>query len=185
VRALGVDPVDDTRAVFRALCTATSRPATVREVPVAPADHGVVATLVDHEVSVHTPDDRLREALSARGRYVPAAPTEADVLHAVGVPEWDVREAPRGSLREPSEGATVLYRVGSLSEATAGDAAATTVDVSGPGVEGSRRLSLELPAGELEALADAQSTYPRGVDAVFATEGAVAAVPRSASLEVV
>lgn len=185
MRALGVDPVDDTRVVFRALCTAMSRPATVQEVPVAPADHGVLATLVDHEVTVHTPDERLREALSARGRYAPAAPTEADVLHAVGVPDWDVREAPRGSLREPSEGATVVYRVGSLSGTPGDGEAATTVAVSGPGVDGSRRLSVALPESELEALADAQSTYPRGVDAVVAGDGAVAAIPRSASVEVV
>jgi alpha-D-ribose 1-methylphosphonate 5-triphosphate synthase subunit PhnH len=182
MRSMGIDPVHDTRETFRALLDATSRPGTVERVPTGPADRAVVATLVDHEVTVHTPDDRLREELSARGRLSTAPPEEAAVVHARGSPAWDVRDLSRGTLVEPSGGATVLYRVETLApDADAG----TTVRLSGPGVPGERRLGVGLPAAELRALAAAQADYPRGVDATFAAGDRLAAVPRSATLAVV
>jgi alpha-D-ribose 1-methylphosphonate 5-triphosphate synthase subunit PhnH len=175
VRALGIDPVHDTRATFRALCTAMSRPGTVQSVP-EPADHAVLATLVDHEVSLATPDEELRQALDREGRLQTAPPASADLLHARGAPDWDVREATRGSLVEPSDGATVVYRVDGWE--------GTRLGIRGPGVPGRRELAVALPPPELERLAAAGADYPRGVDAVFATADAVAAVPRSSTLEV-
>jgi alpha-D-ribose 1-methylphosphonate 5-triphosphate synthase subunit PhnH len=160
-----------------------SRPGTVERVPTGPADRAVVAALVDHEVSFHTADDGLAEALAAEGRYQPAPPASAAVVHAGGVPDWDVRELRRGSLREPSGGATVVYRVESLAADPAADVDGTTVRLTGPGVSGERVVAVGLPPGELAALAEAQSTYPRGVDAVFAAGERLLAVPRSASLE--
>lgn len=183
MRALGVTPVHDTRETFRALLDAMSRPGTVGRVPTGPADRAVVAALVDHEVSFHTPDDGLAEALAAEGRYEPAPPTAADIVHARGVPDWDVRELRRGSLREPSGGATVVYRAGSLEAEPDPGAEGTTVRLTGPGVPGERVAAVGLPPGELAALAAAQSTYPRGVDAVVTAGRRLLAVPRSASLE--
>ena len=55
--------------------------------------------------------------------------------------------------------------------------------LQGPGVPGERTLAVDLPASELEALATARS-YPQGVDAVFAADETVAAIPRSTSVEV-
>jgi len=182
VRALGLDTVHDTRATFRALCDAMSRPGTVQHVPGERGDHAVAATLVDHEVTVHTPDESLRAALAASGRLAAADPTEADVVHADGVPSWDVRDLDRGSLVEPSDGATVLYRVERVaSEQTDG---ATRLELSGPGVPGTRCVSVGLPAEEVERLAEAQSTYPRGVDAILTAGNRVVALPRSVTLEV-
>jgi alpha-D-ribose 1-methylphosphonate 5-triphosphate synthase subunit PhnH len=182
VRALGLDPVHDTRETFRALCDAMSRPGTIQRTPVTPADHAVAATLVDHEVATHTDDATLRDALTAQGRFEPADPEDAVVVHARDLPSWDVRDLGRGSLVEPGEGATVIYRVESLSTDPADDA--TTVRLSGPGVPGTRTASIGLPRDELEAIAEAQSTYPRGVDAVFAAADRVLAMPRSTRTEV-
>jgi alpha-D-ribose 1-methylphosphonate 5-triphosphate synthase subunit PhnH len=182
MRALGVDPVHDTRGTFRALCDAMSRPGTVRAVPVEPADYAVLATLVDHEVTTHTDDEAIIDAFASQGRLTAAAPDTADVVHARGVPSWDVRDCERGSLLEPSEGATVVYRVGLLDDAP--ESGGTAVTVTGPGVDGERRFAVGLPADELAAIATAQSEYPRGVDVVFAAESAVAALPRSVELEV-
>lgn len=183
MRALDINPVHDTRATFRALVDAMSRPGTVQRAATDPADHCVVATLVDHEVTVHTEDADLRDALASEGRYEPADPDAADVVHAHGAPSWDVRDANRGTLVEPSDGATVVYRVASLAAGRDGDA--TAVRVEGPGVPDERVVSVGLPAAELDALADAQSSYPRGVDAVLAAGDRVAALPRSVSTEVV
>ncbi|GAB3691320.1 phosphonate C-P lyase system protein PhnH [Salinarchaeum chitinilyticum] len=190
MRALGLDPVHDTQTTFRALCDATSRPGTVVELDATPADHAVVATLVDHEVTTWTDDDRLRSALESEGRLEEAPATAADVVHTRGVPEWDVRDCVRGSLVEPSQGATVVYRVETIVAVddapveSALDADLTTIELSGPGVDGTRRVATDLPASEFEALADAQSTYPRGVDAYFATAEQLTAIPRSGELEV-
>jgi alpha-D-ribose 1-methylphosphonate 5-triphosphate synthase subunit PhnH len=174
MRALGLDPVHDTRETFRALCAAMSRPGTVETVP-APADHAVLATLVDHEVTLASGDEELRAALNREGRLVEADPHGADVLHARGVPEWDVREAEHGSLTEPSGGATVVYR--------AAVGTGTTVHLQGPGIPGERTVAVDLPREELERLAAARS-YPQGVDAVVAGGDRITAVPRSASVEV-
>lgn len=181
MRALGLDPVHDTRRTFDALLTAMSRPGTVQTVP-SPADRAVVATLVDHEVTVATEDETLREGLAELGRLDAAVPERADIVHACGADGWDVRECVRGSLVEPSDGATIVYGV----EAVASDRQAdcVTLSLSGPGIDGGTTLSVSLPAAELSALIEAQSEYPRGVDAVFAAENRVAALPRSATVEV-
>lgn len=181
MRSLGLDPVHDTRETFRALCDAMSRPGTVQRTPVTPADHAVAATLVDHEVRTHTDDDELRDALSNQGRFEDV-PDEADIVHTHGVPSWDVGDLVRGSLVEPSKGATAIYRVESLSNTP--DDGLTGVRLSGPGIPGTRTAHIGLPAGELDAIAEAQSTYPRGVDVVLTAADQVVALPRSVSLEV-
>ncbi|MFB6235018.1 MAG: phosphonate C-P lyase system protein PhnH [Halopenitus sp.] len=183
MRALGLDPVHDTRDTFRALCDAMSRPGTVQQTPMTPADHAVAATLVDHEVSTYTDDDDLREQLSSQGRLTESQPSEADIVHTHGVPSWDVGELVRGSLVEPSDGATAIYRVESLS--TRPEDGLTTIIVSGPGVPDTRTASLGLPAEEIDAIAAAQSTYPRGVDIIFTAADQVVSIPRSVSMEVV
>ncbi|MDR9429787.1 MAG: phosphonate C-P lyase system protein PhnH [Natronomonas sp.] len=180
MRALGLDPVHDTRRTFDGLLEAMSRPGTVQSVP-DPADHAVVATLVDHEVTIATEDDRLADALAGQGRLERAPPAAADVVHAPHRTGWDVRECERGTLVEPSEGATVVYQVESVCR---GRDDWTTVTLSGPGVDGTGTLSVSLPASELSALAASQADYPRGVDAVFAATDRVVAVPRSVRMEV-
>jgi len=182
VRALGLDSVHDTRETFRALCDAMSRPGTVQQTPTAPADHAIAATLVDHEVSTYTDDDGLREELSSQGRLDESQPGEADIVHTHGVPSWDVGDLTDGSLVEPSDGATVIYRVESIS--TDPEECLTTVTLSGPGILDTRAVSLGLPADELAAVAEAQSAYPRGVDTIFTAADRVVAIPRSASMEV-
>ncbi|MFB6201113.1 MAG: phosphonate C-P lyase system protein PhnH [Halorhabdus sp.] len=181
MRALGLHPVTDTRRTFRALLTAMSRPGTIESVP-EPADRAVIATLVDHEVGLATDDDQLREALASQGRLSTCPVEGADVVHAHDHTRLDVRECDRGSLEEPADGATVVYRVPAISQDPVGT---TTLSLSGPGIDGTRRLSVGLPESELDALAAAQEPYPRGVDAVFASDERLAAVPRSTTVEVV
>jgi len=181
-----MDPVHDTRDCFRALVDAMSRPGTVQEQPTTPADHAVLATLVDHEVTCHTHDERLRTALENEGRFTEAEPEAADIVHTTGRSEGALESYTRGSLKEPSDGATVVYRVAGLSTDPPDGAGWTTLRLSGPGVPGERTLAVDgLPAAEASELAAAQAAYPRGVDAVLATESRIAAVPRSVDMEVV
>lgn len=197
-----------------------SRPGTIQQVPTTAADRAVAATLVDHEIGFYTDDDELREALSDHGRLAVAPPEAAAIVHATGVPSWDTGDLARGSLVEPSEGATVIYRLDAMAPAADvdsvvgadGDADAdtgantdtdvgvdtdvgadvtpidegglTTVTLSGPGIPDARSVRLGLPAAQLEALAAAQSPYPRGIDAVFTAADRLVAIPRSVSMEV-
>jgi alpha-D-ribose 1-methylphosphonate 5-triphosphate synthase subunit PhnH len=181
VRALGLDPVHDTRRTFDGLLDAMSQPGTVQSVP-SPADYAVISTLVDHEVTLATDDEALQEALSSQGRLDQASIGDADVVHVSDHMDWDVRTCNRGSPVEPSDGATVVYTLDTVVSGPHDDCA--TVVLAGPGIDGTARLSVSLPPAELSALREAQSTYPRGVDAVFAGDGCLAALPRSATAEV-
>ena len=180
MRALGIDPVHDTRQTFDGLLSAMSRPGSVHAVP-APADHAIIATLVDHEVTAATDDETLRTVLSEQGRLNPATPADADVVHVLDHTDIDIRDCKRGSLVEPSDGATVVYRVDRVGT----EQTDTTIRLSGPGVDGARSVSVALPEAELSDLTAVQSDYPRGVDAVFAAADRLAAVPRSVTMEVV
>ncbi|GGN21499.1 carbon-phosphorus lyase [Halarchaeum nitratireducens] len=181
MRALSVDPIHDTRETFRALVDAMSRPGTVQQTPAERSDHAVVTTLVDHEVTTHTFDEAVRRALESHGRFDSATPETADIVHTNGSPTWDVRDVRSGTLVEPSAGATVIYRVDALGP----DATATTLRLTGPGVPDERTLRVSLPPTEVDAIADAQSVYPRGVDVVFAAADRISALPRSVTVEVV
>lgn len=188
MRALGMDPVHDTREAFRATVDAMSRPGTVETVPTAPADHAVLATLVDHEVTLSSGDETLVRSLEREGRLTTAPFEQAAVVHVCGSTGGRVRAARRGTRKEPAEGATVVYRVDDLSSAAAGanDESATRIRVAGPGVPGSRTLTVAgLPAAEVAAIREAQSDYPRGVDVLLTADDRVAALPRSVELEVV
>lgn len=185
MRSLDIDPVHDTRATFRAVLTAMSRPGTIQRVPVDPADRAVVSTLVDHEIGCYTEDAELEDALEREGRLDARPLAEAAVVHVDGSTDGRVGEARRGTLKEPSDGATVVYRVGGMVEGTATGEGTTGLALSGPGVPGRRSLAVAgLPADEVEAIAEAQSEYPRGVDVVLTAGDRVAAIPRSAGLEV-
>lgn len=179
-----MDPVHDTRACFRALVTSMSHPGTVTSAPIKPADHAVLSTLVDHEVTCFTPDETIRSALENRGRFTAADVDRARIVHAPDPGECPVSDLTHGTLKEPSDGATVIYRIDGLISSSDEDAG-TTLVLSGPGISGERRLNVRgFTPSDARALADAQSSYPRGIDAVLTTERSIAAVPRSVDLEV-
>ncbi|WP_231188402.1 phosphonate C-P lyase system protein PhnH [Haladaptatus sp. DYF46] len=186
MRALDIDPVHDTRATFRSLVDATSRPGTVETTAIAPATYSIVATLVDHEVTLYGGSDELHTTLERESRLDSAPFEEADVIVVDGDTDGDVTAAKRGSLKEPSDGATLVYDVETLATDAAPDADALPVAVSGPGVPDTRTFYAEgIPAEEVEAIATAQSSYPRGVDVYLTADDRVVGLPRSVTLTVV
>ncbi|CAJ52712.1 phosphonate C-P lyase system protein PhnH [Haloquadratum walsbyi] len=199
MRALGIDPIHDTQKTFRTLCAVLSNPGTIEQHSVTPVDHAVVVTLVDHELQAQIDDEKLQKELDAQGRYEGADVREADIIHTRGVPSWDIRDIPRGTLLEPSDGATVIYRVETLTtisshsavesdnihqDAVGDDTSITVVTIDGPGVptKTDRTVAIGLPPEELDRIATAQSTYPRGVDVIITTAESMLAIPRSASI---
>lgn len=191
MRALDIDPVDDTRETFRALVDATSRPGTVQQTPTTPASYAVVATLVDHEVTLSGGDDGLRTTLDRESRLDDAPFEDADVVAVDGHTDSRVTEAKRGTLKEPSDGATLVYDLSGVAEDTnelgenPDEAESLELVVSGPGVPGTRTFAVAgLPAAEVEAIATAQSNYPRGVDVYLTADDCVVALPRSVDVRV-
>lgn len=185
MRALGIDPVHDTRTTFRALVDATSRPGTVEQTPVESAAYAVVSTLVDHEVTFYGDDGTLRTALERESRLSPTSFEEADVALVDGTTDGRVTDAKRGTLKEPSDGATIVYDVDELLAQPVEDRS-LAVSVAGPGVLDERRFGVGgLPGSEVTAIADAQSTYPRGVDVYLCAADRVVALPRSVDVEVI
>jgi alpha-D-ribose 1-methylphosphonate 5-triphosphate synthase subunit PhnH len=185
MRALGMDPVHDTRGCFRALVDAMSRPGTITESPTEPASYAVLATLVDHEVTLYSPDDRIKTALANEGRLTEAARDRADIVHAPDPGACPVGNLSRGSLKEPSDGATVVYRVDGLRSESEMPENGPELILSGPGVDGRQRLGVEgFTPADARALSATQNSYPRGVDAILTTERKIAALPRSVELEV-
>lgn len=197
MRALDVDPVHDTRETFRALVDATSRPGTIQQTPTTPATHAVVATLVDHEVTFFGGDDELRTTLDRESRLDDASFEDADVVVVDGHTDGRVAEAKRGSLKEPSEGATLVYDVSGVAAESEdspddvgrsedGERETLTLAVSGPGVPETRTVAVDgFPAAEVEAIAEAQSAYPRGVDVYLTAADRVVGLPRSVDVAVV
>lgn len=183
-----MDPVHDTRAVFQSMMTAMSRPGTIHDVPTEPADHAVLATLVDHEVTLYSRDERVCNAFAAEGRYTEGPLGEADVVHVASGSDIDLSEAKRGTRKEPSAGATVVCRVQSVlgpNETPPTANGKTTVEITGPGVDGVQNFNIGgLSTSEVTAIREAQTDYPRGIDVVLASDTRVAALPRSVKLEV-
>lgn len=196
MKALGIDPIHDTRETFRALIDAMSRPGTVQTGPTTPMDHAVVSTLVDHEIGFRTDDEELGDALATQGRLTEVPFGVADIVHLRGTSDERLRDVRRGTLKEPSRGGTVVYRVEELNdrmEVETGDDSAMErrgadhqlLELTGPGVSGTRMLGVTgLALPEIEAITDAQSGFPRGIDVMLTTERQVAVLPRSVILEV-
>ena len=186
--ARAFDAVFDAQRVFRCLLQATARPGQLfalppmRETPI----EAVARTLLDQEVTfcvVGAGASETKESLSlATGaRVVPLA--EADFILISGAESNGTPlTLKRGSLERPEEGATAIYAVEELS-----NAGPLTLEISGPGVAGERRLGIRgLPVAEAEALRESRAVYPLGVDAYLVDEaGRVAALPRSTRLEVI
>lgn len=183
MRALGFDPVADTQQTFRAMVDAMSRPGTIHTVPAGPADHAVVITLVDNEVTFHTADESLSSALAAANRLTAAPIDEADIIHLGNQRAVSLDDANQGTLKEPSDGATVIYRVEAIHETARSDD--TNIKVCGPGVPDRRVIGVDgIPSDVLRTIADVNTAFPRGLDVVIAAEETVTAIPRSTTLEV-
>ena len=180
-----MDPVADTRRTFRALVDAMARPGTVHAVPVGPADRAVIATLVDHEVTLRSDDGELTDRLAGEGRFDPAPLAEADVVHTTDGSGDSIAEARRGTLEEPSDGATVVYRVEQVSTDLDSSSGATTLSLTGPGVPDRREVLVEgFPSTAVDAFEATTAGFPRGIDVVLASAKRIAALPRTVTVEV-
>ncbi len=172
-------------AVYRAVLGAMSRPGTIQPLPEAAAAAAVLhvlGALLDHEATFHVhQDDALAQELRRTTGGRPAPLDRADFLvFPSGGSHGLLRQAKRGTLEYPDEGATALYGVRELHPA------AGPVLLRGPGIRDRCAPRLDgLAPDELPTLAEVNRDFPLGVDAVFLdARGRVLCVPRSTRIEV-
>lgn len=182
------------RQAFTVLLHALSAPGTVIDLPVSvlppelPTWTVLGLALADVDTTVAIPDDPGLERIVCDATGARAAPLEeADVVGLAHPTSYRVMRCRRGSARAPQDGARVALGVGSIGESGGGGAAASvSVELSGPGVPGRRRLRIDgLHADVVRAVALAQAGRPAGIDVwLCSADRWIAAIPRSSTLSV-
>lgn len=189
----------DSQATFRALLLATARPGEPIGLAVegGTAPEAALRVLLDREVTFAVIGDNSAETdVSLAGRLADetgagVAPVSgADFLLVLGASVGCLAEAKRGTLEEPSEGATAVCAVGRLGTdggASADALADVSLRLSGPGIEGESTLFVGgMEIVDAEAIRQSRAYYPLGVDVYLVDEaGFVAGLPRSTRVEVV
>ena len=181
------DPARESQAAFRAVLRAMARPGAVMAcggslatpAPLSHAAAAAILTLADFETPLWlAPSFRASEA----GAYLafhsgaPLAASPDKAAFALVDAEADPLELSRfsqGAPDYPDRSTTIVLQLRSLSEGA-------RLDLSGPGVRGEARLSIEpLPRDFLAQWAANRAAFPQGVDLILAAGAQVAGLPRS------
>jgi alpha-D-ribose 1-methylphosphonate 5-triphosphate synthase subunit PhnH len=182
------DPVDDAQSVFRAVMDAMARPGTAQTlspalVPPAPLSRGagaIALALLDYESPFWLDQTLTRQPDVARWlRFHTGAPIARDPKDAAFAFMADVDRVPDfesfalGTSEYPDRSTTLVLQVGHLS-------GPEIMNLRGPGIAGERTFALSpCPAGLAARLQRNYAMFPRGLDLLFVTNDAVAAIPRS------
>ena len=185
----------ESQQAFRALLDALARPGRVVRLPESltermPPALVPAAALADVEVTVAVVtgchDDWADAVLQATGARI-APFTQAEMVVFRRAPSaTEIVALERGDATSPERGARVSIACRSLSTPGTAMAAGSglTLSLRGPGVEGTAHVVVDgLRPDALEALADANRSFPAGVDAwLVADDGSVVGLPRSAKV---
>ncbi|MGQ4878286.1 phosphonate C-P lyase system protein PhnH [Billgrantia sp. LNSP4103-1] len=188
------DPVHDSQRLFRQLLAAMSEPGTVHtlEAPTPPEGEigtalwGTLLTLCDLDVRVWLApaldSAALREALAFHtGCRLVAAPEQADFALVTPAALRDGPDFAQGSDEYPDRSTTLLVALDTLGT---GDGAGGSWRLSGPGIPNQRTLNVGESARPLmRRLTANRESFPRGLDAILACDGRLAALPRTTRLE--
>lgn len=186
------NPVFGSQAVFRALLEAMSRPAHIvalpalaaPPVPLTAGTADLILALADADTPIYL--DAPLATCEAVVRFIrfhtgapivadPARATFAVIADAAAMPA--INRFPAGTADYPDRSATLILQVGTLTDGP-------PLTFTGPGIETTQTIAAApLPAGFAAAWDANRARYPLGVDMVFATADAVAALPRSARLQ--
>jgi len=185
------DPVLEAQAVFRAVMDAMARPGTVKSIsgdldpprPLSRAAASVLLALLDHETPFWL-DAPLADAADVVGwiLFHTGAPHVTQPDEAAFAILADPAQAPLlerfalGSVEYPDRSATLILQVESFS--------GMPVRLTGPGIAETLSFAASpLPGGFLAQMEANRALFPRGIDLIFVTEDALAAMPRSTHVE--
>jgi alpha-D-ribose 1-methylphosphonate 5-triphosphate synthase subunit PhnH len=182
------DPVDNAQSVFRAVMDAMARPGSAQTLtpalmPPAPLSRGagaIALTLLDYESPFW-----LDATLAGHGnvaqwlRFHTGAPIVRDPSDAAFAFIADAAHVPDfgsfalGTAEYPDRSTTLVLQVERLS-------GPNVMRLRGPGIASERQFAVSpYPADLIAQLQGNHAAFPRGVDLLFVTPDAVAAIPRS------
>ncbi len=179
------DPVTDAQAAFRAILWAQSHPGAIVAPaptlavppPLPNAAGALLLTLADADTALWV--DPVFAPARAWLRFHTGAPeaplSRAGFVLAAGLPALDTIGL--GSDEAPQDGASLILPVAALGEGT-------RWRLSGPGLAASTDFAAALPEGFAAFWAANHALFPRGVDVFLCAGPRLAALPRSAALEV-
>jgi alpha-D-ribose 1-methylphosphonate 5-triphosphate synthase subunit PhnH len=177
------------QAVFRVLLESLARPGRVFQLPAVGAEPGpgivpLALAVIGSKVAVAGSPSWQERICRATGAQ-PVGPEEADLVAIYETAEaLTISRLQRGSAAAPEDGAKVGLACRALSQGGPGE---TAIELTGPGVPGRTRLSVDGVDPEVfDALRAANARFPAGVDVWLVDErGQVAGLPRSARQAVV
>lgn len=163
-------------ATFEALLWAMSRPGEVRTLP-EPGVDGVIETLIDLECSAYAESDGVRSRLAASGALLTETLADATYVFVESLDDFATRLSGLncGSAFYPDDGATLIVPVA--------HGQGLRLRLTGPGIETSRDIAVEVPAGFWSWRAQL-SLYPEGFDLILIHGASIIAIPRSIQVEV-
>ena len=182
------DPAGEAQSVFRAVMDAMARPGTAKPLmaaltPPRPLSRGagaIALTLLDFESPVWldeplatSPDvtQWLRFHTGAPITLDPKRAAFAFIADSANAPDFDCFAL--GSPEYPDRSTTLVLQVERLS-------GPQSLRLTGPGIADARAFSFApCPGAFAERVEKNHALFPRGIDLLFATTDAVAALPRS------
>lgn len=203
LREIAFDEVFDAQATFRVVLEAMSRPGELFRLPgvayertpdgLHPHATSVVWSICDGFVTLFVDGPQeWQDYLEVNTGVVPADLAEADIVVARGASSGrTLRNACRGSLEFPEEGATVVVLVHLLADSLAGAGTGNgygrpaALTLRGPGIRTLNEVRIVgLDPDFVPAITEASAHYPIGVDVILVDEaGRVVAIPRSCNVE--
>jgi alpha-D-ribose 1-methylphosphonate 5-triphosphate synthase subunit PhnH len=182
------EPVDAAQSVFRAVMDAMARPgvpqvltpALVAPQPLSRGAGSVALTLLDYESPFWLDATLARHGEVAEWlRFHTGAPMVRDPKEAAFAFIADATQVPEfgsfalGTAEYPDRSTTLVLQVDNL-------AGSAMMRLHGPGIAGERPFAISpSPADLVARLQNNHALFPRGVDLLFVTSDAVAAMPRS------
>ena len=188
-----VDPVDGAGQTFRVILDVLARPGTIGDI-IGPAETpkglsaaaaAIALTLADYATPVWLAPSLSTDTITSYIRFHTSAPItsgRAQAAFAILSPEsddFDVDAFHPGTQQYPDRSTTVILQVDELD-------AGTSVELSGPGIDGSTTFKASgLPTRFWAEMQKNHAKFPLGVDVVLAAPGKIAAIPRSTMIKVI
>ncbi len=161
--------------LFRSLLDAFSYPGRIQTCTAEPS-LALLSALLDGQTTLSDPQDLLPESIwpKLEAQRVPYELAAFILLDGSQAPE---KLPSLGTLEEPEGGATLLLRVSSLHEESAGE---LSLQLSGPGIRQPVTISVDgLHADWITARNDWVSSFPLGVELVLCDAKHFVALPRT------
>lgn len=156
-----IDIEEINRENFKSLKTALTYPGSIKTLePLFGSPFLATASvLLFNEVSFYYSGSEDMESIEVITNAQSASPKEADYIFSDTIDEALLEEAKVGNYLSPDFSATLLFKCDSLD--------VTEVELSGPGIDKSKKVTLPCSQTFIEKLMEKNSDYPLGVEVFF------------------